>query len=80
MTISVSTARKNVGLSQREAAGRLRVTLYRLSRYERAKEAIPYEVLERMCDVYGCSLDDLQLPFVKGGAWDCETVIKGRSD
>lgn len=51
--------RKKNKLSQEELAGRLSVTRQAVSRWERGESAPPVDVLKKMAEIYGTSLDEL---------------------
>ena len=58
-SISLRSARVNAGLKQSEAAERLGVTNWLLSRYERGMRDVSLKVAWRMSEVYGLPLTAL---------------------
>lgn len=52
-SIKLGAARRNTGLTQDEAAEKLRVTRYKLARYERGVQIVPLDVAWRMSRLYG---------------------------
>lgn len=64
MKVSLKAARVNAELTQIEAAERANISVDRL-KYLETKEGsarITYETLLKLCDIYGCTTDDIFLP------------------
>lgn len=59
MQINLAVYRKRIGISQRELAERMGVTYQAISQYERGKREPKIEQVQRLCDVLGCTLDEL---------------------
>ena len=52
-SITLGAARHNPSLTQAEAAEKLRITTYKLARYERGEQVVPLDVAWRMSRLYG---------------------------
>lgn len=52
-SIKLGAARHNTELTQEEAAEKLRITRYKLARYERGIQVVPLDVAWRMSKLYG---------------------------
>lgn len=59
MQITLSAARKNKGLKQKEAAKILGITEYTLSNYERGITAPDVHIVKKIEELYGISYNDL---------------------
>lgn len=70
MKVSLKAARVNAKISQADAAERLGVSQSTLIRWEN-DGSVPIQAIMRMCDLYGCSIDDFSLTdntnFKEGG-------------
>lgn len=55
----IRVARVQQGLTLDEASKALGVHLNTLARYERGEHQVPMDVLARMADLYGLSMDEL---------------------
>lgn len=62
MKITIKALRVNAGLTQQQAAQRLRVSRETIQKWESEKTSPRAEYLVAMCREYGCSLSDIQLP------------------
>lgn len=59
MQVTLKAARTNVGLTQREAADKIGVTVDTMSNWERAKSFPNALQIRRIEEVYGVSYDNL---------------------
>lgn len=68
MKVSFKAARVNAGITQADAAARLGVSQSTLVRWE-ADGSVPIEAVLKMCNMYGCTIDDFSLNanFKEGG-------------
>lgn len=57
--ISLEAARVNAGLSQKEAAGLLKVSTTTLCNWETGKTIPGAEKIDLICQAYGCHYDNL---------------------
>lgn len=60
--ISLKAMRVNANYTQREAAKKLSVSDVTLISWETGKTAPTVKQLYNLCDLYGCTLDDIFLP------------------
>lgn len=60
MKITIEAARVNAGLTQSEAAKRAKINKKTLSAYEQGKRLPKVDVLNTLCQIYDCTLDDLK--------------------
>lgn len=61
MKITIEAARVNAGLTQSEAAKRAKINKKTLSAYERGKRLPKVDVLDALCQIYGCTMDDIKI-------------------
>lgn len=61
MKISLAAARVNAGLSQAAAAKRANMSTKTLWAYENGTRLPKVDVLNRLCDVYGCEIDNIKI-------------------
>lgn len=61
MKITIEAARVNAGLTQSEAALRANINKKTLSAYERGIRLPKVDVLATLCQVYGCTMDDIKI-------------------
>lgn len=59
MAITLKAARINKGLSQKEAAKRIGISVDTLSNYERGKSFPDVPTIRRIEEVYGCQYRDI---------------------
>lgn len=59
MAITLKAARVNAGMSQTEAAKRLRISKSTLSNYEKYRTKPNIELSKRIADLYGFTVDDI---------------------
>lgn len=59
--ITLAAARVNAGLTQKEAAELANVSKKTLSSYERGERLPKVDVLNALCQNYGCKLDDIKI-------------------
>lgn len=58
----LDAARINARLTQREVSEQLGVAVSTVSRWEAEKQFPPVQILRKMCDLYGCKMDDIFVP------------------
>lgn len=58
-TITLEAARKNAGYTQKEVAKAIGVHNQTVSKYEKDSSRIPFDLMERLCTLYGVSKDDI---------------------
>lgn len=58
-TITLEAARKNAGYTQKEVAKVIGVHNQTVSKYEKDSSRIPFDLMERLCTLYGVSKDDI---------------------
>lgn len=61
MKITIEAARVNAGLTQSEAARLAKINKKTLSSYERGKRLPKVDVLNSLCQIYGCTMDDIKI-------------------
>lgn len=61
MKISIAAARVNAGYTQKEAANLANISKKTLSAYEKGERLPKVDVLNTLCQIYGCSLDDIKI-------------------
>ena len=61
MKITIEAARVNAGLTQSEAAQRANINKKTLGDYERGKRLPKVDVLNALCQIYGCTMDDIKI-------------------
>ena len=61
MKVTIEAARVNAGLTQSEAALRANINKKTLSDYERGKRHPKVDMLNTLCQVYGCTIDDIKI-------------------
>lgn len=57
--VSLKAARVNAGMTQPEAAERLKVTVQTLGSWERGKTSPKIDQIMAMCEMYGIPIDNL---------------------
>ena len=62
MKITLKALRVNADLTQLEAAEKIGITRETLIKWETHKTFPKIDVLQKMCGVYGCTLDDVFIP------------------
>ena len=61
MKITLAAARVNAGYTQEVAAVKAKVSKRTLCAYEVGKRHPKVDVLKRLCDVYGCEIDNIKI-------------------
>lgn len=61
MKVTIEAARVNAGLTQEEAAKRAKISKKTLSSYEQGKQLPRVDVLNDLCSIYGCTMDDIKI-------------------
>ena len=61
MQVSLSAARVNANLTQKEAADQLKIDKSTLSKWENGKTSPSALQLFALCKIYGCTIDDIFL-------------------
>ena len=61
VTLSLKAARVNCELTLREAADKLGVHVDTLGNYESKRTTPKYDIIVKMCHLYGVNLDDLRI-------------------
>lgn len=61
--LTMKALRVNAGLTQREAAKAIGVTIGTLCRWERGQASPPFEKIARLAELYNCSTDNFLMPF-----------------
>lgn len=61
MKVTIAAARVNAGLTQSEAARRAKINKKTLSSYECGKRLPKVDVLNALCQIYGCTMDDIKI-------------------
>ena len=61
MKVTIEAARVNAGLTQSEAARLAKINKKTLSSYERGKRLPKVDVLNSLCQIYGCTMDDIKI-------------------
>lgn len=62
MKIQLKALRVNADLTQEKAAQLIGVRKETLTNWEKYKTFPKIDVLQKMCEVYGCTLDDVFIP------------------
>lgn len=62
MKISLKAARVNAGLTQTQAAAKAGKNKMTISNWENGKNPIDSFSLEKLCAIYGVTIDDIFLP------------------
>lgn len=62
MKITLKALRVNAGLTQSQAAAKIGVTKKTLSNWEQYKTFPDAFKLKKLCELYGCNIDDVFLP------------------
>ena len=60
LKISLRAARVNAELKQKEAGEKIGVSLVTVLNWEKGKTVPNARQLEKICEVYGCCMDDLR--------------------
>lgn len=58
--ISMAAARVNAGLTQREAAGEIGVSLSTIKNWEKGKTSPKYKQIDTICGVYQIPVDNIK--------------------
>ena len=61
MKVTIEAARVNAKLTQEEAAKRAKISKKTLSAYEQGKQLPRVDVLNDLCHIYGCTMDDIKI-------------------
>ena len=61
MKITIEAARVNAGFTQSEAAQLAKLNKKTLSAYEQGKRLPKVDVLNTLCQIYGCTMDDIKI-------------------
>lgn len=61
MKVSIKAARVNAELTQSDAAKRANIDKKTLCSYEKGKRLPKVDVLHRLCQIYGCTMDDIKI-------------------
>ena len=61
MKISLAAARVNAGLTQNAAAKQANISARMLGFYESGERFPKVDVLKRLCDIYGCQIDNIKI-------------------
>lgn len=61
MKITIEAARINAGLTQSEAAKQAKIGKKTLSAYEQGKRMPKVDVLNTLCQIYGCTMNDIKI-------------------
>ena len=61
MKISLAAARVNAGLTQNAAAKKANISVRMLGFYESGEKFPKVDVLQRLCDAYGCTIDNIKI-------------------
>lgn len=61
MKISLAAARVNAGLTQKAAAKKAEMSAKTLCAYESGEKYPKVDVLNRLCDIYGCQIDNIKI-------------------
>lgn len=61
MKVSLKAMRVNSGLTQVEVAKRVNINVSTLIKWEKSKSYPTVEKLKSLCDIYGCTFDDIFL-------------------
>lgn len=64
----VAKYRKAIGLTQEELAAKVNVSRNAIARLETEPKILSFEIMARIADVLGCSLDELRRADTKGGS------------
>lgn len=60
MKITLAAARVNAGLTQKQAAKRADMSDRTLCAYENGTKYPKVDVLNRLCEIYGCGIDNIK--------------------
>ena len=61
MKVTIEAARVNAGLTQEEAAKRAKISKKTLSDYEQGKQFPRVDLLNDLCRIYDCTMDDIKI-------------------
>lgn len=61
MKITLAAARVNAGYTQEVASKKAAVSKRSLCAYEAGERLPKVDVLKRLCDVYGCEIDNIKI-------------------
>lgn len=61
MKVTIAAARVNAGLTQSVAAKRANINKKTLSAYEKGTRLPKVDVLNTLCQIYGCTMDDIKI-------------------
>ena len=59
--ITLEAARKNAGYTQKEVAEKIGIHNQTVSKYENDSSKIPFYLMEKLCDLYGVTKDEVFL-------------------
>lgn len=62
MKIKLKALRVNADLTQEEAAKKMNVTRETIQSWESHRTFPKMDALNRLCDIYGCTLNDIFIP------------------
>ena len=60
MKVTIRAARVNAGIKQSEAARRAKINKKTLCAYEQGRRLPKVDVLNTLCQIYGCTMDDIK--------------------
>lgn len=60
MKMTLKSLRTNAGMTQRQAAEAMGVTQGTIYLWEKGKVDPPFTKLQKLCDLYGCTVDDVR--------------------
>lgn len=61
MKVTIKAARVNAGITQSDAAKRANIDKKTLSAYEKGKRLPKVDVLNTLCQIYECTMDDIKI-------------------
>nr|WP_314099848.1 helix-turn-helix transcriptional regulator [uncultured Lachnoanaerobaculum sp.] len=57
--ITLEAARKNAGYTQKEVAEKIGIHNQTVSKYENDSSKIPFDLMEKLCNLYGVTKDEV---------------------
>lgn len=57
--ITLEAARKNAGYTQKEVADKIGIHNQTVSKYENDSSKIPFDLMEKLCNLYGVTKDEV---------------------